>query len=667
MSDRLLAEVLERKIADLPFSVDRTAATVEQVSQFQAAAEDAVRLYGLREGELAAESWEQRRAVLEHGDPVEALLRTLASMAWGIEKVPRWTQATAWLLGQRGFASLQMNTGEGKTIVAGLEALQRLSRSAPVELSSGQIMRVDQTVTTTQVLANSAFREFTHMMRSLGYEASRWDPQNPPGEPDRPTAYFMTDDELVSADLFKRPPPGESATIDEADAVLVHNRKTHYLSDGERVEAPAAEKVHVERLRDFMKAVLMGQRKEFLADDLISKRRNLREEKLWKELAALGGRAFTADEWRMARELTSQTLRRRPDFSLAIVSELWKRHTGQAFTEEDLRMAEAFLDYKAGRLKERRDFIAFDGKIQILDQYGKPLSNPKINTDSRWFGGRHKMLEAIYGYSVFTDGKGMTESTIGEVLARYKRLLLMSGTMERTVAEIQQNFPGAGGFAKVPTYQTSNLVVEPDRVFHTDTERLKAAVLRVKELQALGRPVLVISPFPDTAHKFSLMLKKAGVVEESMETIDGEWFAEFRDNNKAEEGLQKVRDLAGGQYIHKYKENGIEKQQVLGRVTIGTPMLGRGFDVVISDKINDRGGLHALMLGRSSNPDENEQWPARAGRAGFEGTAGFYTSVTDDLLARTNHDGAQIAIVHYRTAATAHGEALAEQHHAHTA
>ncbi|MET8801039.1 hypothetical protein ABZV91_32300, partial [Nocardia sp. NPDC004568] len=668
MSDHLLAEVLARKLADLPFSVDRAEATVEQVMQFQAAADYAVRLFRFRERELAVESWEQRRAVLEHGDTVEAVLRMFAAMTAGIEKTPRWTQALSWLLGQHGFATIQMATAEGKTIVAGLDSMWQLARGAPVELPSGQPMRVHHVVTTTETLANSGLRELQPVIQGLGYEVSRWDPQNPSGDPVRPTVYYMTVGERIDAILYEHIPPGKSATIDEADAALIHDQTEHYLSDGERVKASAAEQAHVERLRDFLKAVLMSQRKEFIADDVVGTRRNLREERLWGKLEALGGRAFTAEEAKWARELTSQMLRQQPERSLAIVSHLWERHTGQAFTVEDRNMAEAFLDYKTGRLKARWDFIAFDGKIQILDQYGKPLSDPKVNTDSRWFGGRHKMLEAIFGFDVYTDGKGSTVATVSDAVATYDRLLLMSGTMERTAAEIQQNFPGAGGLAKVPRYQPPKLVGEPDHVFLTNAERLKAAVERVKELQDLGRPVLVICPSNGVAHQFSLMLHKAGVVEKSMETIAGEWFAQHRDNNKAEEHLLEVKDRAGGQYIHEYtdEETGEKERKVLGRVTVGTPMLGRGFDVSITDEVNDLGGLHALMLGRSLNPDENEQGPARAGR-GRNGSYSVYTSVTDELLAQTRHDGAQIAIVHYRTAATAHGEALAEQHHAHTA
>lgn len=594
------AHRLETELAELPSADPQVEPDLapRQNEQFTAAAKEAQSLYRSRREELAAESWEQRRQAMERGDEVESLLRYIDATREGTGKTPRWNQLEAFLLGEHGFMR-QMGTGQGKSMVGALDALRQLSRGEPVELTSGRSMRVHHVLTTTETLANDGVRQSESMLRSLGYDVSRWDPNNPPPEPERPTVYYLTYDERATAELHDRPPPGKTATIDEADAVLVHNQTVHHLSDGQRELASDVARTEVYRVRDFLRQTLFD------------------------------------------RVLTSADLRTAAEASLAETHRLWERKTGRAFTAEETEMARAFLDVKAGRLKLNRDFQVFDGKIQILDEYGKPRSDPKTATDSRWFGGRHKMVEAMFGVDVYSDGTGSKQVTVEDVFGGYERLQLMSGTLENTAAEIKENFPVEGGLAKIEDFGTSKLEAEQDRIFLTEPDKLKDAVTRVQQLQNQGRPVLVICPFNDVAQKFSLMLAKAGVEHDA---IDAQWFADHRDNNLAEEKLLGVKDRAGER----------------GAITIGTGMLGRGFDVTITDEVNELGGVHAQMLGRSStNPDEDHQWASRAGRNGRNGSYSFDVAVNDPLYRETQHHGAKVAITHYRTAVAEHAEATA--------
>ncbi|WP_249645137.1 preprotein translocase subunit SecA [Nocardia sputi] len=642
--DRPVGE-LAQELVGLPSADPATKRdlTAEQQAQFKAAAKKALTVYRLRQEELAGESWEQRRHAMEHGDRAESLLRYIDAVREGTGKTPRWNQIKAFLLGEHGFMR-QMGTGQGKSMVGALDTLRQLSRGEPVEAASGKSVRVHHVITTTEVLANEGVREFAPMLRGLGYEVARWDPHDPPGETQRPTVYYMTYDERATAELFDRPPPGKTATIDEADAVLVHNQTVHYQSEGQREIASEVEAAGVHRVRDFLKAVLRSR--ITAAKDLsMHLEEALHDGPLTAEEAG-AVRALSAVEVGAARTLTARLLREQPEQCLDTVSRLWESYAGRKFTAEETEMARAFLDVKAGRLKLDRDFQIFgedsEKKVQILDEYGKPRSDPKIGTESRWFGGRHKMVEAMFGAPVYSDGTGSKKVTVEDVLGRYEHLHLMSGTLERTAAEIKENFPVEGGLAKVEDFGRSKLVGEQDRIFLTEPEKLRDAVGRVRQLQAAGRPVLVICPFNDLARKFSLMLTKAGVEHNS---IDARWFAEHRDNNAAEEHLLSVKDTAG----------------VRGAVTVGTGMLGRGFDVSISDEVNELGGVHAHMLGRSpTNPDEDHQWSARAGRNGRNGSFCFNVAASDRLYSEAQQQGARVAVTHYRAAVAKHAEATAE-------
>ncbi|MFG1793276.1 helix-turn-helix domain-containing protein [Nocardia sp. NPDC049149] len=591
----LNAELAQLFTADPTVKADLTA---EQSAQFTAAAHKTLEVYHLRRDELAAESWEQRRAAMEQGDRAEALLRYLAAVREGTGLTPRWNQVKALLLGEHGFMR-QMGTGQGKSLVGVLDALGQLSRGQATELPSGRSVRVHHVITTTETLANDGVRQGAAMFHSLGYDCARWDPQHPPADPDRPTVYYMTYNERATAE-FDHPPPGTTATMDEADALLIHDQTVHYQSDGQREPASDVESAAVHRVRDFLRDLLRD------------------------------------------RVLTSADLRADRESSFATASRRWEERTGRPFTEQEAAGARIFLEVKAGRFKLNRDFQIFDGKVQLLDEYGKPRSDPKVGTDSRLLGGGHQMLEAMFRLEVYSDGTGSKVVTVEDVANTYDRLLLMSGTLERTAAEIKENFPVQGGLAKVEDFGRSKLVGEPDRIFVTEADKLKDAVARVQQLQAEGRPVLVICPHNDIAMKFSLMLGKSGIAHTA---IDGRWFAEHRDNNAAEEDLLTVKDTAGDK----------------AAVTVGTGMLGRGFDVSITDEVDQLGGVHAHMLGRSAGiPDEDHQRASRAGRNGRNGSYCFNVAASDALYRQTPLHGAKIAVTHYRVAVAERSAATVE-------
>ena len=595
---------------------------------FETTAKRAAKLYELRQRQLSTESWEQRRHVMEHSEPVEALMRCIDSVRAGTGMTPRWNQIEAFLLGERGFMR-EMGTSQGKSIVGAMDALQQLSRGTPVETADGSQVRAHHVITTTETLANEAIRDFSSTFRSLGYEASRWDPLQPKPDPEQPTVYYMTYNELASATLSDCVPVGRTVTIDEADAVLVYDQTTHYQSEGGPTPASAPEKTQVLAVRDFLRKILKQ------------------------------------------RVLTSADLRHRPEFAMAEAAHRWEAERGRPPTTRESAMIRAYFDVKGGRLVRRRDFNVFDNQIQLLDEHGKPRSDPKTKTDSRMFGGYHQMLEAMYSdgkthqVQIMADSQGSRHVTVEDVMSRYDRLQLMSGTLERTSGEIAENFPVQGGLAKIKNFGPSNLTVEADRVFLTDRERLRDAVELVRDMHAKGRPVLVICPYNDVAVKFNGMLRKAmkqdlqeagadpDAVEAGLERINfigTNWFSEHRDNEAAERNLLGIKDKAGEE----------------GAITIGTTMLGRGFDVSISQKVDGLGGLHAHSLGRR-NPDADWQSASRAGRGynpetgtGYNGSASFGVALTDELFRGAQQPRWPVAVTHYHAAVAEHAAAVAE-------
>jgi preprotein translocase subunit SecA len=68
-------------------------------------------------------------------------------------------------------------------------------------------------------------------------------------------------------------------------------------------------------------------------------------------------------------------------------------------------------------------------------------------------------------------------------------------------------------------------------------------------------------------------------------------------------------------------------------VTISTNMAGRGTDIVLGEGVRELGGLHILGTERHESRRVDNQLRGRSGRQGDPGTARFYLSLEDDLLA----------------------------------
>ncbi|MET8800424.1 hypothetical protein ABZV91_29025 [Nocardia sp. NPDC004568] len=603
--------------------------TAEQGRQYTAAAQKVLEVYIARREELLDESWDQRRRVMEVGDEAEAIVRMMAAVEAGTQGegkhaiVPRSNQGKAYLLGLNGFMR-QMGTGQGKTVVGFLDSLHQLSRGKPVVVDGEQRLRMHHVLTTTELLANEGRSESAPIFESLGYGVSRWNPDHPV-EFDKPTVIYLTYDERATSSLKDSRPPGRTVTIDEVDAVTIHNETTHYLSDGTRQPAGEVETARVNKVLDFM----LGFHKSL------------------REGMPAGFRI-------------SEYLREHPDEAMSRAAQLWEKQTGAAFTDRpttvtvngtritlqsEAEMARAFLDVKAGRKAGRLvadwHFQFFDGQIQILDANGKPMSDPKVNTDSRWFGGRHQMLEAMYRTVIYSDGEGSTKVTVDDVLNEYDELKVMSGTLRRTADEIKMKFPVQGGLAEVEDHQQSRLVAEPEKIFVTQAEMLDDAVEQARRVTARGRPVLFIAR-NDLALRLDRRLSRAHVEHVA---VTGRWFAEHRDNNLAQENLSVMKKKVGQ----------------AGQVTVGTPgMLGRGFDPTVGEAVNDAGGMHVQGIEHSLDPDTDDQTSARAGRNGQNGSYGFSSSQEGQLADSAHHQGYKIAVTHYRAGHAEHAAATAE-------
>jgi preprotein translocase subunit SecA len=143
----------------------------------------------------------------------------------------------------------------------------------------------------------------------------------------------------------------------------------------------------------------------------------------------------------------------------------------------------------------------------------------------------------------------------------------------------------------------------PDRIYKTESGKMKAIVDEVRRLHEKGQPVLLGTVSIEKNEKLSSALKNAKVPHEVL-------------NAKNNEREAAIVARAG------------EK----GAVTLATNIAGRGTDIVLGEGVAKLGGLFVLGSERHESRRIDNQLRGRAGRQGDPGATQFYVSCEDDLM-----------------------------------
>jgi preprotein translocase subunit SecA len=218
----------------------------------------------------------------------------------------------------------------------------------------------------------------------------------------------------------------------------------------------------------------------------------------------------------------------------------------------------------------------------------------------------------------------------------YAKLAGMTGTAETEAEEFYKIYKLE--VVVIPPNKPLIRTEYPDVIYRTEREKYNAVVNEIKELYALGRPVLVGTTSIEKSEKLSGLLKRQGTPHV---VLNAKYHAK-----EAEIVAQAGRKFA---------------------VTIATNMAGRGTDILLGgnpefltkgvdpatagkqeydkahkhwvevcakehQEVVNLGGLHILGTERHEARRIDNQLRGRAGRQGDPGSSRFYLSLEDDLM-----------------------------------
>jgi preprotein translocase subunit SecA len=247
----------------------------------------------------------------------------------------------------------------------------------------------------------------------------------------------------------------------------------------------------------------------------------------------------------------------------------------------------------------RRDeqYLVRDGKIEIIDEF-----TGRVMPDRSWEQGLHQLIEVKEGCELTQRRKTLAKISYQRFFRRYLRLSGMTGTAKEVRGELWSVY--GLPTVRVPTHRPVVRKRLPNRILPSLEAKWQVVVARVRELHALGRPVLIGVHSVAASERLSGLIKAAGLEHRVLNAK----------NDKVEAEI-------------------VARAGETGKITIATNMAGRGTDIKLGPGVRELGGLHVILTERHEAARIDRQLAGRCGRQGDPGSFEEIVCLEDPLLA----------------------------------
>jgi preprotein translocase subunit SecA len=243
-----------------------------------------------------------------------------------------------------------------------------------------------------------------------------------------------------------------------------------------------------------------------------------------------------------------------------------------------------------------RQYVVRDGKIVIIDEFTGRAAEGRT-----WRDGLHQAVEAKEELEATVPSGHAARITIQDLFARWPHLAGMTGTIATSRGEIARTYDVAVDV--VPTNKPAIRKRLPPVVAADYPAKLQRIVAEIAELHALGRPVLIGTRSIDKSEDLSRLLEARGLVHTVL----------------------NARHIAQEAEI-------VARAGELGQITVSTNMAGRGTDIKLGPGVAELGGLHVICTELHDSARIDRQLVGRCGRQGDPGTWRQYVALDDEIL-----------------------------------
>ena len=134
--------------------------------------------------------------------------------------------------------------------------------------------------------------------------------------------------------------------------------------------------------------------------------------------------------------------------------------------------------------KRDADYMIKDGQVIIVDEF-----TGRLMPGRRYSDGLHQALEAKEGVRIERENQTLATITFQNYFRMYDKLAGMTGTAETEATEFEKIYKLE--VVVIPTNQPLIRREYPDLVYRTEREKFNAVADEAKELNDLGRPILM--------------------------------------------------------------------------------------------------------------------------------------------------------------------------------
>jgi preprotein translocase subunit SecA len=497
----------------------------------------------------------------------------------------------------------EMNTGEGKTLVATL--------SSYLNALSGDQVHI---VTVNEYLANRDAEIVRPLFERLGLSVGAL--RSDMSHEEKVLAYscdilYATSNDLAFdylRDNIANSPEDvlqkklSFAIVDEVDSILIDEARTPLVLSGEG----ELEENEIE----FMKSILPDFSIHWL-DEKKDKEGNVKENIILDEKNKVA--RLTESGFRKLEEELKKSGIINSESDLYVIENLF-------YVNMFSTSARAYYLYK-----NQVDYLVDEGQVKIINQ-----STGRLEEGKRWSEGLHQAVESKEGVDIKPETQTLGSVSLQNFFRMYDKLSGMSGTAYSEHEEFGEVY--GMGVVRVPTHKKSLRKDHADIVYLTEIEKIRAIIKDIKSKQELGRPVLVGTSSVEESDMISRELDVIGLSHQVL--------------NAKQHGKEAEIIAQAGRP---------------GTVTIATNMAGRGTDIILGGSLNNwieginaddksaikiltahwkasntqvkkSGGLHVIGTTRNESRRIDNQLIGRAGRQGDPGSSIFYSSLDDKIL-----------------------------------
>ncbi len=387
-----------------------------------------------------------------------AIMRELADRTVGLRPYDVQMQATAAML--RG-TSIELATGEGKTLVGAMVAAGLIRANRTVQILSANDYLADRDATWMGPLLTAAgasvgvvTSDQPHAQRVESYQA------DVVYVPVTEAGFDVLRDRIRFDESDLLAPRHDAAILDEADAVLLDEARVPLVLAGEST---------ADHSPDTSLAAFVATLVE--------------------------GRDFDVDSERRAVHLNERGLQAvevtYPDADL--------------FGDDHQLLSRINVALYAHALLRRDvDYVVSEGKVNLVSQ-----SRGRVEALQRWPEGLQEAVEAKEGLDVSARVDVLDQLLVRDLIGKYSSVVGMSATLVVAAEELRELYDMSIG--SLPPNRPCVREDEQDRMFETAAARDAAAAAFVAEVHETGQPVLVATQSVAESERFAQLLADEGL------------------------------------------------------------------------------------------------------------------------------------------------------------